>query len=340
MKHNLQAADNRAICNTCYLLRPLLAILSLSACNANSFSDRPAILRYAMVQPSTASGTSHTLSPAETERATITAYHASSDLARDNMGQRAYRNAMVYRQLAADDDDFNAFVQHLRADRALMNLSTDGGAIILSGIAAVAGSAGEKAALATLSGGLLGIRNSFDKELFALEAMSALLSRMRAARTAALVPIKRGLATDIDAYPFEQALLDLRAYSNAGSLSTTIDTISTDAGTAEARAAEQILSIERDTVYRDSRATVDSLLERITKLTDSQSLGLAFAMERYLTQRPARIQQRVKAMDAQSLRLKNGSAAKAVMKMWLQQDEGSSAELGQWTATIGLAEKG
>ncbi|WP_394646307.1 hypothetical protein [uncultured Sphingomonas sp.] len=300
----------------------------LAGCAPSTFSDRPPGLSY--VEPG------QTVDA--TERLQIDKYHAL--LTADGIVQtaRGYRDAVVWRQISADDERFGAFVRGVRSDRALMNMSADGGAIVLNGVAAVTGTAGEKAALAALAGGLLAAKGSVDRELFNLEAVSAILSRMRAARVAALVPIRAGLAQDVGHYSLEEALRDVRSYVEAGSLLATVDAIKVDAGKVEQKATTEIEEIRRDGLYRDSRPRVDALGVRLRALSDPQMLRLAYAMEAQRSQRSPEVQRQLEDVDNSYHRFESGKNARLYLEQWLQMESGKADELDQWDRAIGIAE--
>ncbi len=308
----------------------------LAGCTSNSFTDRPANLSYVDDVISSTSAP-----PAiETERRALKDYHSARDIDRSGMDRRTFRDSIVWREVAADDDSFHKFVRAVRSDRTLMTLSADTGAIFLNGLATVTGTAGEKAALAALSGGLLSTKGAFDKELFNLEAMSALLARMKASRLVALVPIEKGLAQDIQAYPLEKALRDLRMYADAGSLLSTLDAIANDAGTETQKATAEIQAVTRDVIYRDSRGRVDTLRSRLLTLNDVQALAMVFAMEKTKEDRSDELKDDLKSFDPADARFKSGANGRAFLLYWLEQEGGASSELDEWRDALTLAEKG
>jgi hypothetical protein len=319
---------------------------TLAGCGANSFTDRQGALHFpAPPSEKTTKGkgvATPTLAAEKSEPDTIAAFNkpvGSDATVRNGLDRETYRNSVIWRQIAADDDSFHQFVRALRADRALMNMSADGGAIVLNGLGAVLGTAAEKAALATLSAGLLAARGSVDRELFNLETMSALLARMKAARLAALVPLRRGMTLSAAQYPLEQALVDLRAYARAGSLLATIEAVSEDAGVVAVKAEAQVAVIERDTVFRDSRAAVTALSTRVATLSDKQALALAFAMERAVAERDGDVQSLLNQRDPAATRFVRGDNARQFLLFWLQYDRATAGELQEWESAVTLAEK-
>lgn len=315
-------------------MRTVIAIvgfgLTLSGCASSALTDRRAGLRYVAADDGNV---------IETERKLIKNYHGPLDSGREGLDQRAYRDAVVWRQIAADDDDFYEFVRTVRSERATMNMSADGGAIFLSGLGATMGSAGEKAALAVLSGGLLSAKGSVDRELFNLETLSALLARMKAARLAALVPIKQGLAKPVAQYPLEQALVDLRAYANAGSLLATIDAVSADAGKVTQQAEEGLTLADRGAQYLDSRDAVRGLQERLAKMTNGQVAALLYSIETARATKSDELKKQLFQRDPRETRYRKPDNAREYLRYWLEQEFGP-VELEQWAQAITLAEKG
>lgn len=295
--------------------------------SGNALMDRPATLKYK----------GKMASPAEAELAAIDAYHGT-DADRGGMSRQEFRDSIVYRQLAAEDDDFGQFVRNLRSERAGGNIATDLAVLTLNGIAAVTGGAQTKATLAVISGGLVGAKNSVDKELFNLEALSAIVSRMKAARLKALVPIKAGLTKSVGDYSLEEALLDLRAYANAGTLSATLTAISNDAGEEAKEAADDIMTLTHGAAFRDAQPQKDLLRPRVKELTDAQALGLAFMMQSKFAERSASLQETVNSVSLPENRLKSPEAARHFLLFWLQHEEGPD-ELEQWSEALTEVEK-
>jgi hypothetical protein len=308
----------------------MLALLTGGCSTLNGYPDRPAKI-------SVPGGSSKTPEAAEEEA--LANYHSSDTSKRWGLTKGEYRDAFVRRAIAADDDSFSDFSRKLRSQRAVLNIGSDAAVIAINGVAAVTGGAETKAALAVGSAAILGVRSSIDKEIFDQQALGALVARMKAARLAALVPISAGMAKSDKDYPLEQALIDLRAYADAGSLLSAIDAINSDAGLVAAQATEQIKEITRDTTYRDSRIEVDGLRNRLKALTDDQSLKLLFVMQRYASERSKEFQDDLQQQNPSNSRFRNPKAAHAFLLYWLEQESGKPGELKQWFDSIDLIEK-
>ncbi len=306
----------------------LAAAVLATGCAPSTFTDRPATLHFdkpdrKLIDPD----------EPRSEEAVVRRYRALKGLDE----RRSYRDSIVWRQLAADDDDFNTFVRRVRSDRALMNMSSDGAVIFLNGLAAVTGTAGEKAALSTLSAGLLSSRGSVDRELFNLETMSAVLARMKAARVQALVPIRLGLRKSDTDYPLEQALVDLRVYADAGSLLSTLATITNDAGQATQQAEKEIAPQIRDEAFVNSMDARETLMARVEALKGNQLTALAFAVERYRSTLAPEVQEELARTDPSDARFRDATRARAYLITWLLDDPGAGGP--EWQEAVTLAEK-
>ncbi|MEH3045961.1 hypothetical protein [Sphingomonas adhaesiva] len=253
------------------------------------------------------------------------------------MTPRQYRDSIIWRVIAKDDDSFYTFVREVRSDRALMNMSADGAVIFLNGLAAVTGTAGEKAALAVLSGGVLAGKGSVDRQLFNQETMTALLARMKAARLAALVPIKRGLTLSADAYPLEQALVDMRGYAAAGSLLATIEAITTDAGRTAEKAENEIEVEARGVAFIDSLDQRDAVSKRVVALKGKQLTFLAIRMDGSIASAPEVVRQRLDRFDSLNYRYTDPDIALGYLTRWLADDAGAGGS--EWQEAVTAAEK-
>ena len=276
----------------------------------------------------------------ETEQAVLAAYDRSEAEEGVRLTKRQFRDKYVYRYISADDDTFNAFVQNLRSQRAGFNIGTDAALLMLNGASAVTGGAQTKAVLAAISGGLIGFHGSVDKELFNLEALSAISNKMKSARLTALVPIKRGLTKTDEEYPLEQALVDLRAYAAAGTLSGAVNAIQQDAGEEGTEAKQEIRAITRGTSYFDSLSPRNGIQARIKLLNDKQAIRMAFLMEGRLLGRSAADQQAIQQGNPSGSRFKSGQDARDFMIDWIEYEDSTAEQLREWTETLDIVEKG
>lgn len=210
---------------------------------------------------------------------------------------------------------------------------------MLSALGALTGTAGEKSALAVISGALMSAKGSVDQQMFNLQTMTALLNRMEAARREAFVPLRRGLTLSAVAYPLDEALYDLRRFVRAGSLSATLRTLATDAGKAEVVADAEIETVVQTTAYRDTLDVREALMDRATALKGQQFVALAFAMEPMRPSRTASLLADLKAKDPSDRRFHDADRARAYLLHWLVRDAGLPGEMDEWTRAITTAEK-
>jgi hypothetical protein len=251
--------------------------------------------------------------------------------------RRAFRDLIIWRQLRADDKSFGDFTRKLQSDRALANLSGDGGVIFLNGLAAMTGTAADKAALSILSAMLISSRGSVDRELFYAQTMSALLTRMAAARKEASVPILNGIGQSDAAYPLDRALRDLFTYADAGSLLSALRAITTDAGVADRKAEAAVVTEVRDESFLSSLDAREKAFDRVAVLNRTQLIGLVGALESYRAGRPAPIRAKLFEADEEGLRFSNEKRAKFFLNTWLNEDP--SAGGPDWIKALDQVEK-
>lgn len=276
---------------------------------------------------------------AEWEREAIAKYHKATDVERDNMSQQVFRNSVIDRELAADDDDFNAFVQALRAEWASGNISADLATTILNGLSVVTGGVKTKRTLAVLSSAVTSGKASVQKELFNQEALTAITARMRAARLQALVPIEAGRNKSIADYSLEQGLRDLRRYAEAGTLVGAFTTITNDAGEAADEARNEITRITRGADYRATAVSRKTIFDAIDKLPDAQVLTLASTMLPHFPEREAAKKSLINSIHPEAARLASPAAAKRFLLFWLLQED-TPDQLSQWADALEKAKQG
>jgi hypothetical protein len=161
------------------------------------------------------------------------------------------RNEIVNGRLRAIDLNFHQFERAMNLQGNVVSISTDVAVLALSAAGATIASAGTKATLAAISGGITGGKTAVDKDLFFSKTMPALFAQMEALRKGVLVRIVAGLQMDTAQYPLPQALNDLGDYANAGSIPAALQGISAAAG-QESQAKDQQLQELRATYLRDT----------------------------------------------------------------------------------------
>ena len=97
-----------------------------------------------------------------------------------------------------------------------------------------------KSILAAIAAGLTGSRLSIEKNFFQEQTIQVLITQMNAQRTAALVPIQRGLGQSVEEYPLALAIVDLNTYYEAGTIQGAITGIQVSAGQLQATADQDL----------------------------------------------------------------------------------------------------
>ena len=152
-------------------------------------------------------------------------YYAASGPAR-----QALRDKIVYGRIHVYDIEFSLFVRALSANNNYFSVGSDFTALAFSGLAATTGTAATKAALATVSSGVLAANGAVNKDLFYQKTVPAIVAQMEADRARVEAVILTGIGKSDAEYPLARAQLDLDTLNNAGSLNSAVVTITHDAG--------------------------------------------------------------------------------------------------------------
>jgi len=128
------------------------------------------------------------------------------------------RNNIVTARIYAIDVNYHNFVHALTSEQNVGSVGTDWIVLALAGVGATTGSAATKAALAAASGGVIGARAAVSKDVFYNNTVPTLITQMEAQRKTILAQIYTGLMKSPIDYTIYQALADLDAYYNAGTL--------------------------------------------------------------------------------------------------------------------------
>src|SRR5258707_3945072 len=250
--------------------------------------------------------------------------------------RKLYRDRIVYGRLHAYDVQYKQFLKALSTESGSINLGADLISLGFSGLAATTGTASTKAALAAVSGGVLGAKGDISKEVFYDKALPAIVAQMEASRLQVRAAIEKGLS-DTDAnYSLMKALVDLDQYELAGSLPGALNAIVKDAG-VKADQAEQDIRFTRDVSFVGGFAPMKTIQDRVNNLTSAQALVVAKAMESYLPTRSQKVQDFVHGIDPSGKRLTDGASAKAVLRAWIVMDDRDAGSQAQWTAALNAA---
>jgi hypothetical protein len=156
----------------------------------------------------------------------------------------AYRDAVIYGRLRAIDITYFQFVTSMAKERNLQAVGTDAGVLGLTGTAALMTPASTKSILAAISGGIVGIKGSIDKNLFYDKTMPVLLTQMEALRKQRLATILQGINTSADKYSLTQAMIDLEDYFQAGTIPNALVAINAASGASSERASNEIKELK------------------------------------------------------------------------------------------------
>jgi hypothetical protein len=186
---------------------------------------------------------------------------AASDVAARN----TYRNRVVAAYLTAIDAHYGQFVRDLSRSGKGAHLGFD---TILLGLTG-AGAIFDKAASELASGAtaIAGVRNSFDRELFAEKALPIIMSLMESRRLEVRSDISRGLSRPEGVYTLEDAFSDLMRYEAAGTIDGALNDAAADAGD-RADEAQYDFSKAKDLCVVDAA-------------TDTKRRGLMIALEKF-----------------------------------------------------------
>ena len=235
--------------------------------------------------------------------------------------------------MRACDIEFADFERRLYGDGNVVGLGGDLVGLVLTGLIATTGNAATKSALGAASAGVIGASAAINKDLYYQKTIPALLAQMEADRLKALAPITTGLKLSDADYPLMQAYIDLDAYKSAGSIPAAITAINQNAGdTKDAITFQRISALTQLQGIKTVRAQLSTLT------TDPQFLALAKAMQPHLASRSPEVQNFIKTIDPNDLRLSNKSnaakKAREVITAWVDNDDVSSVNQQQWLGAI------
>ena len=130
----------------------------------------------------------------------------------------ARRDAFVAARMSLIDLNYARFVGDLYANRALTDTTFDVSNVLVGVANTVVGGDQDRRILSAISAVLTGTRTSVEDAFFDGRTTDLLLAQMNSARTAAAVPIVRGLQRPLSEYPLSAALVDLQSYYIAGTI--------------------------------------------------------------------------------------------------------------------------
>jgi len=244
--------------------------------------------------------------------------------------KRAIRNEIVNGRVAFFDISYNLFKQALHREGVLTSIGTDVTTIGL-GAAGALTSGGTSQILSAISAGVVGSKESIDKNAYFDKTMPALLIEMDAARKSVLALIKTGLATGIDIYPLEAALIDLENYYAAGTIPGAIAGIVEASGEKSAEANAILIATREKSFFEEPRQKrIDVLLGLIAALSDPAAIALQ-------TNPPSttpEIERVVALRDPTGLRFTDGAAARSLLNTRVTLIDRDDASLDAWEAAL------
>jgi hypothetical protein len=167
------------------------------------------------------------------------------------------RNEFIAKRLALYDLEYLRFTQTFSLGRAEADALFDHGLLGLGLATTLAAGEHTKTVLGAVTTALTGSRASYEKNFYADKTSVALLTQMNAERKVALVPILRGVGKPIEQYPMAEAISDLAAYQQAGTLAGALQGVQKDAAEKDSRVSQDI---ER---YRSVRFAPDDSTARL-----------------------------------------------------------------------------
>ncbi|MCP5371927.1 MAG: hypothetical protein H6907_09365 [Hyphomicrobiales bacterium] len=161
--------------------------------------------------------------------ASIKGFYASGQTVDD-------RNRFIIGRLVLTDVHYIRFIRQFAVNKALIDSAVDIATIGVDLAVTLVGAAPTKAILGAVSGGLTSSKVSIDKNFFQEKTVPVLVGEMNAQRKHARIPLVAGMHETMDKYPFEQAVIDLQAYYEAGTFIGALHAIQKESGVREQEA--------------------------------------------------------------------------------------------------------
>lgn len=192
------------------------------------------------------------------------------------------RNEVITARMLAIDLYYTEFESDLFREGRAVDFGLTLGQIVAGTAGALVSPASTTQALSGISAGLAGVGEAFDQQLLADLTMQAIVTQMRADRTAVRGNILTKLTQSVVEYPLPLALSDLESYYRAGTLVSALTSINESAG-VQLQEAEQesqtVISLVRvvpaDQTTPETTTLEAQVLQRIRSLTDEMKTELA-----------------------------------------------------------------
>jgi hypothetical protein len=154
----------------------------------------------------------------------------------------ARRNQIVWEVIWLTDESYRKYEASFFTGQAYLSTAGDFSEIALSGAAAVTGTAHLKSVLAAVSGGIVGMGASYQKNFFDQTTRETIVQVMRASRLAKLVEMEQGMNSG-PSYTIEWGLRDATDYYDNGTVMGALITISNSSSQKAAVAREALKAI-------------------------------------------------------------------------------------------------
>jgi hypothetical protein len=244
------------------------------------------------------------------------------------------RNKFISSRLVLINIEYIKYIKDLTAEESQIHAATD--ILVLSlDIASTAFTpVNTKTTLSAISSGVGGTRLSIDQNFYHKKTVPVLISSMNAERKSVLSKIIQGLSTDLNGYPFEQALSDINDYFMAGTIQGALNAIQRDSGAKENKAQKDIQTFlkERKSGFVDkaTQSRVNQLLDEVDNLEASK----LFDLNKNPPVSDAWIEQVVKMRDPYNKRETDKDTAIKIIKMRIVLSERDENALRAWEAAI------
>lgn len=173
------------------------------------------------------------------------------------------RNAWINATMGCITDNYNAFAVGLKRSEVGWGISTGILNLVFGVASSLTSSAGVKANYAAASLLVTGTNEVIDKEAFAERTVDALISAMNANRAKAMIPIVKGMGSDIDSYPIAVAHDHLCALQRAGSLMEGLQFVTANAQNAIQQSNDELAGITENKALNDAEAATRGCLTAV-----------------------------------------------------------------------------
>ncbi len=188
------------------------------------------------------------------------------------------RNKFIAGRLALIDLRYLDYVRTLTSSKQQFDSTTQIAAMTLGIAGTLTGGVRAKSNLAAGVTALTGTNTIIDKNYFFDKSMDALVATMSAKRKEVLAGMLPQLLLPVDRYPLENAMADLVAYYEAGTLPGAIKAITTQATASEAKSQEKIRNYELAPFTKTQAEEISNVTTSISKVSLSNARAVLNAL--------------------------------------------------------------